>query len=71
MKSMKKESAELSSAVIGSAIEVHTMLGHGLPESTYQQRLARELDPRGISFKLEHPLPVAYKGLSTGLRMPY
>ena len=44
-------------------IEVHRTLGPGLLESTYQQCLARELDLNGIPFKLEHPLPVNYKGI--------
>ncbi len=44
-------------------IEVHRTLGPGLLESTYQQCLARELDLNGIPFKLEHPLPVEYKGI--------
>ena len=49
--------------VIGCMIEVHCALGPGLLESTYQQCLARELLLNGISFKLEHPLPVEYKGI--------
>ena len=49
--------------VIGCAIEVHRRLGPGLLESTYQQCLARELHLNGIGFKLEHPLPVEYKGV--------
>ena len=32
-------------------------------ESTYQQCFARELHINGIAFKLEHPLPVEYKGI--------
>jgi GxxExxY protein len=38
-------------------------LGPGLLESTYQQCLARELNLNEITFKLEHPLPVEYKGV--------
>ena len=49
--------------VIGCAIEVHRVLGPGLLESTYQQCLAHELHARGIPFKLEHPMPVQYKGV--------
>ena len=60
---MKKKFTDLSHRVIGSAIEVHRHLGPGLLESTYQQCLARELHLSGISFKLEYPLPVEYKGL--------
>jgi len=49
--------------IIGCAIDVHNALGPGLLESTYQQCFARELDLNDISFKLEHPLPVQYKGI--------
>ncbi len=60
---MKREFSELSHLVIGAAIEVHRHLGPGLLESTYQQCLARELSLNHIAFKLEHPLPVEYKGI--------
>jgi len=60
---MKKEFTTLSNVLIGSAIEVHRALGPGLLESTYQQCLAHELTLRGIHFKMEHPLPVEYKGV--------
>ena len=49
--------------VIGCAIEVHRALGPGLLKSTYQQCLAHELRLKGIPFKLEHPVPVEYKGV--------
>ncbi len=49
--------------MIGSAIEVHRALGPGLLESTYQQCLARELTLHDVRFKLEHPLPIEYKGI--------
>jgi len=49
--------------IIGCAIEVHRLLGPGLMESTYQQCLAHELSLHGVPFKLEHPMPVAYKDI--------
>jgi len=52
---------ELSKRVIGCAIEVHRALGPGLLESTYEQCLAHELRLNGIAFRLQWPLPVAYK----------
>ena len=58
---MKENFTELSSMVIGCAIEVHKTLGPGLLESTYQQCLAHELTLNHISFQLEFPLPVKYK----------
>lgn len=54
---------ELSNRVIGCALEVHRVLGPGLLESTYEQCLARELGLAGISFQLQAPLPVEYKGV--------
>jgi len=63
MKNMKAKFNDLTENVIGSAIEVHKTLGPGLMESTYQQCLAHELKLRGISFQLEYPLPVEYKGI--------
>jgi len=54
---------ELSHRVIGCALEVHKTLGPGLLESTYEQCLAHELSLAGIPFKLQCPLPVAYKGV--------
>ena len=59
----KHEFSDLSRQVIGCAIEVHRHLGPGLLESTYQQCLAHELQTSQIAFKLEHPLPVIYKGV--------
>ena len=55
--------SELSNRVIGCAIEVHRELGPGLLESTYEQCLAHELYLNGIEFKLQHPLPVEFKGI--------
>jgi len=54
---------ELSNRVIGCAIEVHRNLGPGLLESTYEQCLAHEMKLTEISFKIQHPLPVEYKGI--------
>jgi len=54
---------ELSNQVIGCSIEVHRTLGPGLLESTYEQCLAHELKLNGLSFKLQWPLPVQYKGI--------
>ena len=54
---------ELSNRVIGCAIEVHRELGPGLLESTYEQCFAHELKLGGITFQLQHPQPVQYKGI--------
>lgn len=61
----------ITSEIIGSAIEVHRLLGPGLLESAYQQCLAHELTLRGSEFRLQVPVPVLYKGvkLDCGFRI--
>jgi len=58
-----KRSDELSNLIIGSAIEVHRILGPGLLESAYEECLCYELKIKGISFERQKPLPVIYKGV--------
>lgn len=57
----------LSFAVIGSAMEVHRILGPGFLEAVYQAALEKELTLRGIPFRHQVELPVLYKGESVGL----
>ena len=38
-------------------------IGSRLLESTYEQCLAHELSLNGIEFKMQHPLPIQYKGI--------
>ena len=42
---------QLSSKIIGSAIEVHKHLGPGLLESAYEECLCHELELRDILFE--------------------
>lgn len=56
----------LVTAVIGAAIEVHSILGPGHMESTYERALCRELKLRGIAYKKQHKLDVDYKGERVG-----
>ena len=45
----------LSSTIIGAAIEVHKALGSGLLESAYEECLCHELNLRGVSFERQKP----------------
>ncbi|MCS6860995.1 MAG: GxxExxY protein [Abditibacteriales bacterium] len=54
---------ELTSQIIAAAIEVHSQLGPGLLESTYEECLCHELSLRGLSFKRQQPVSVVYKGI--------
>lgn len=52
---------ELTYDVIGSAIEVHKIMGRGLLESVYYQCLKEELALRTINFSTEMKVPLIYK----------
>lgn len=54
---------ELTSQIIGAAIEVHKELGPGLLESAYQAALAHELHLRQIIFEEQKFCPITYKDL--------
>ena len=54
---------ELSSIIIGAAIEVHTELGPGLLESVYETCLYYELKQIGLKVERQVALPVKYKNL--------
>lgn len=53
---------ELSSQIIGAAVEVHRALGPGFLESTYEEALCHELRLRNLPFERQVPVPVHYKG---------
>jgi GxxExxY protein len=61
----------LTGQIIGSAIEVHRVLGPGLLESVYEVALCHELKTRGFEVERQVLLPVLYKGLrlKTGIRL--
>ena len=52
----------ISSKIIGAAIEVHKELGPGLLESVYEACLCQELKKQGLSFDSQVDLPIIYKG---------
>ena len=53
---------ELTSAIIGAAIEVHRHLGPGLLESTYEECLEWELMQLGLVVARQMKVPIVYKG---------
>jgi GxxExxY protein len=62
---------EISSKIIGAAINVHKALGPGLLESTYETCLAYELKELGLKVNRQLALPVIYKDvkLEAGYRI--
>lgn len=48
-------------ALVGAAIEVHRVLGHGFAEAVYQEAVALELKARAIAFEPNKKLTIRYK----------
>lgn len=63
----------LTEEIIGAAISVHTALGPGLLESTYDACLDHEFTTAGLHFERQVPLPVVYRDiqLKAGYRLDY
>ncbi len=57
---------QISSLIIGAAIEVHRYYGPGLIEQIYEASLWQELKLRGIPFRRQQPVPIYYKGVKLG-----
>ena len=55
---------ELTDKIIGTAIEVHKVLGPGLLESAYQVCMEHEGRLRNIPFERLVDLPLNYKGIN-------
>jgi GxxExxY protein len=58
---------EITSKIIGAAIEVHRALGAGFLESVYQHALTIELRAQGIPFQQQVSVPIVYRGIEVGL----
>lgn len=60
--------SDLTSKIIGCAMEVHRQLGNGFQEVIYQRALKIEMAAQGISFSREYEMPVYYKEQQIGTR---
>lgn len=60
--------SELTGKIIGSAMEVHKILGNGFQEVIYQRALALEMGLQDLSFSREHEMELSYKGNHIGTR---
>lgn len=49
-------------SVIGAAMEVHRILGHGFLEAVYHDAFCRELTHRKVPYEREKTIPIIYKG---------
>jgi GxxExxY protein len=57
---------EITEDIIGSAFEVHKILGYGFLEKVYQKAMQVELLKRNHSAELEHAIKVRYKEVIVG-----
>ena len=52
---------DITSKIIGAAIELHKKLGPGLLESAYENALAHDLREMGLRVHQQYPMPFIYK----------
>ena len=64
---------QVTSAIIGAAIEVHRTLGPGLLESVYHACVTHELVALTLPFEAQKAMPLVYKGvrLDCGFRLDF
>jgi GxxExxY protein len=60
--------SELTSKIIGCAMEVHKRLGNGFQEVIYQRALEIEMRLGSLSFTREHEMPIFYRIEEIGTR---
>ncbi len=53
--------SDLTYKIVGCAMAITNVLGHGLREKTYERALCVELNEQGLSFQLQHIYPVYYR----------
>jgi GxxExxY protein len=64
----KYKYSELTSRIIGCAMEVHKVLGNGFQEVIYQRALSLELKLQGIDHQREVEMDIYYKNKKIGTR---
>jgi GxxExxY protein len=60
--------SDVTSKIIGCAIEVHNNLGNGFQEVVYQRALSIEMKLQNLAHEREKELPLSYKGHNIGTR---
>jgi GxxExxY protein len=59
---------ELSSRILGAAVEVHKALGPGFLEAIYQRAMEVALEHRGIRFQRQKEVHVYFEGEDLGVQ---
>jgi GxxExxY protein len=60
--------SDITAKIIGSAMEVHKILGNGFQELIYQRALEKEMALQGLNFAREFEMPIWYKDEQIGTR---
>src|SRR5688572_2464736 len=60
--------SDVTSKIIGCAMEVHNNLGNGFQEVVYQRALSIEMKLQNILHEREKEMPLSYKGNNIGTR---
>lgn len=60
---------QITHKIIGCAMKVHSTLGNGIQEVTYQRALAIEMSVEGLSFQREMEMPIFYREEQIGTRL--
>jgi GxxExxY protein len=63
---MGRSFEEVSSQVLGAAVDVHRALGPGFLEKTYAQALRVALERRGVPYHAEREVPLTFGGTDIG-----
>ena len=61
---------EESRRTIGSAMEVHNILGHGFHEKIYENSMVVEFGLQGIPVVQQQEFPVVFKAVEVGIYIP-
>ena len=59
---------DLTSRIIGCAMDVHNTLGNGFQEVIYQRCMAIEMERKDVPFVRELEMPIYYRDLPVGSR---
>ncbi len=60
--------SDITSRIIGCAMEVHGIIGNGFQEVIYQRAMEIEMADQGLNFSREFEIPIFYKNTHIGKR---
>ena len=64
---LEKRENQISGIILDAAIAIHSALGPGLLESSYEACLCYELNSRGLKFQTQVPLPIKYGNVTLSI----